>query len=123
MKHSIMRNVTIKFILWKGMRLKMKTFFSSTFVNEELLQQEGICYPIKLEYYKITNEIDPQEEKVKFGIKVVEKEYKKEGIKVNKQKIEEVSNDEEKIEELLKKLERNEVTPGGLEDVINEFVV
>ena len=48
----------------------MKTFYSSTFIKKEELQEEGIAYPIKLEYYKIINEDEIMKgEKARFGIK------------------------------------------------------
>ena len=31
----------------------MKTFFGSIFIEKEKLQEAGVKYPIKLEYYKI----------------------------------------------------------------------
>ena len=31
----------------------MKTFFGSIFIEKERLQEAGVEYPIKLEYYKI----------------------------------------------------------------------
>ena len=96
----------------------MQIFFSSTFVKEETLEEARIHYPIKLEYYKITNE-----ENSKFGIKIIKKEYKKEGTKRNNKKIPYVSNDENEIEKILKTLERNEVTPSGLEDVLKELTI
>ena len=34
----------------------MKTFFGSIFIEKEKLQEAGVKYPIKLEYYKIINE-------------------------------------------------------------------
>lgn len=34
----------------------MRTFFSSTFIKKEALNEAGIYHPIKLEYYKIINE-------------------------------------------------------------------
>ena len=36
--------------------VKMKTFFGSIFIEKEKLQEAGVKYPIKLEYYKIKNE-------------------------------------------------------------------
>ena len=54
----------------------MKTFYSSTFIKKEELQEEGIAYPIKLEYYKIINEDEIMKgEKARFGIKVIKTEY------------------------------------------------
>ena len=73
----------------------MRTYFSSTFIEKEVLNEAGIDYPIKLDYYKIINEDEMiKQEKAKFGIHVVKTEYKKEQVKVENKKIPYVSNDE-----------------------------
>lgn len=97
----------------------MRTFFSSTFIKEEMLNEERINYPIKLEYYKIINTKGEKEQK--YGINIVKKEYKKEGIKIENEEMKEITNDEKQIEEVLHILERNEVTPIGLKDVLREI--
>ncbi len=99
----------------------MRTFFSSTFIKKEALNEAGIYHPIKLEYYKIINEDEiTKQEKARFGIHVVKTEYKKENVKVEKKNIQYVSNDEKKIEEILNLLKENEVTPIAIEDVISD---
>ena len=101
----------------------MNTFFSRTFMKEETLKEARIYHPIKLEYYKITNEEEAkQQSKAKFGINIVKIEYKKDGLQVENENIRYISNDEKEIENILGLLERNEVTPIGLEDVIRDFV-
>lgn len=100
----------------------MRTFFSSTFIKKEMLKEAGIHYPIKLEYYKIINEDEMiKQERAKFGIHVVKTEYKKEDVKVENKKIQYLSNDEKKIEEILNILKENEVTPITVEDVLSDF--
>ena len=63
----------------------MKNFFGSIFINRDDLREAGIEYPIKVEYYKITNEI-PSRQKLIFGIQVIKTEYK-EKIGVEQRKI------------------------------------
>lgn len=100
----------------------MRTFFSSTFIKRETLNEVGIFHPIKLEYYKIINEDAMiQQEKAKFGIHVIKTEYKKNKIKIENKKIQYVSNDEKKIERILKLLKDNEVTPIAVEDILEDF--
>lgn len=94
----------------------MNTFFSSTFIKQEALEEARIDYPIKLEYYKM-------KEGKKFGIEIVKKEYKKEGTKVDNKQKENISEDEKEIEGILKTLERNEVTPTELDEILNDLVV
>ena len=101
----------------------MKTFFSSTFIEEKALREVGIYHPIKLEYYKIENEKDlTDEKKLKFGIEVIKKIYKKEETKLEEKKVEEVTNDEKEIEKILEKLEKNGAVPVHLEDIIHDIM-
>ncbi|MCI8760883.1 MAG: hypothetical protein HFJ34_07235 [Clostridia bacterium] len=100
----------------------MKTFFSSTFIKEETLNEARINYPVKLEYYKIINkEKNLEKDKAKFGIYILMKEYKKEGVKKGNSKMQHITNDEKQVEEIMNTLEKNEVTPGGLKDVVKEM--
>jgi len=99
----------------------MRTFFSSTFINKETLREAGIYHPIKLEYYKIINEDEIiKQERARFGIHVIKTEYKKD-IKVENKKIQYLSNDEKRIEEILTIFKQNEVTPVAVEDVLSDF--
>ena len=96
----------------------MRTFFSSTFIKEETLKEAGIYHPIKLEFYKLTNEDEiVKQGKAKFGIKIVKTEYKQDTTEVENEKIKYLSNDEKKIEEILNLLKENEVTPISVKDV------
>ena len=97
----------------------MKNFFGSIFINRDELREAGIEYPIKVEYYKITNEI-PSRQKLIFGIQVIKTEYK-EKIGVEQNRIEHITNDESEITKILSLIKENEVTPIGLEDVIIEI--
>lgn len=101
----------------------MKTFFSSTFMNKKLLEEAGIHYPIRLAYYKIINEEAEKQQKSKFGIYIVKTEYKKENIKIENKKIQYLTNDERKIEKILKTLRESEVTPIIVDDVLSDFNV
>ena len=99
----------------------MKTFFGGIFIETSKLKEEGIQYPIKVEYYKITNE----EEKIKqnkliYGIQVIKTEYR-DKIGIEQEKIEHITNDENEIIKMLNLIKENEVTPIGLEDVVLEI--
>ncbi len=99
----------------------MKNFFGSIFINRDDLREAGINYPIKVEYYKITNEDKmKQKNKLIYGIQIIKTEYK-EKIGVEQNKIEEITNDEREINKFLNIVKENEVTPIGLEDVIIEL--
>ena len=97
----------------------MKNFFGSIFINRDELLDAGINYPIKVEYYKITNEPE-KENKLLYGIQVIKTEYK-DKIGVEQNRIEHITNDESEITKMLSLIKENEVTPIGLEDVIIEI--
>ena len=100
----------------------MKIFFSSTFIKKESLEEANINHPIKLEYYKIINEDEMiNGEKEKFGIGGEKTEYIGNNIKVENKTIKYLSNDEKKVEEILKVFKENEVTPIGVADIINDL--
>lgn len=99
----------------------MKIFYCSTFIKKEELKEEGITYPIKLEYYKIINEDEIMKgEKARFGIKVVKTEYK-EKTKIEEKEITYLSNDEKRVEQILNIFKDNEVTPICVEEIIYDF--
>ena len=100
----------------------MKTFYGSIFIEKEKLREAGIRHPIKLEYYKMINEdkfINGNNEK--YGIKIVKTEYKEKNIKIEDKTIKYLSNDEQKIDNILMILKENEVTPISLQDIICDF--
>ena len=97
----------------------MKNFFGSIFINRDELLEAGINYPIKVEYYKITDEPE-KENKLLYGIQVIKTEYK-DKIGVEQNRIEHITNDESEITKMLSLIKENEVTPIGLEDVIIEI--
>ncbi len=100
----------------------MKTFYGSTFINKEKLEEGNIKYPIKLEYYKIINGDELNKNNAtKFGINIIKTEYVENEPRVEEKEIKYLSNDEQKVNEVLSILKRNEVTPVIVEDVIVDF--
>ncbi len=99
----------------------MKNYFGSIFINRDELSEAGIHYPIKVEYYRITDE-DKRENKNEpiYGIQIIKTEYR-DKIGVEQNKIEHLTNDEKEITRMLGIVKENEVTPIGLEDVITEI--
>ena len=47
----------------------LSNFFGSIFINRDRLREAGINYPIKVEYYKVINELT-------YGIQVIKTEYR-----------------------------------------------
>ena len=99
----------------------VKNFFGSIFINRDELQEAGINYPIKVEYYKIINEEEKRnQDKLIYGIQIIKTEYK-DKIGIEQHKLENITNDEKEITKMLSLIKENEVTPVGLEDVILEI--
>ena len=99
----------------------MKNFFGSIFINRDKLLEAGINYPIKVEYYKITDEErTKQKNHLVYGVQIIKTEYK-EKIGVEQRKIENITNSEKEVDKILYQLKENEVTPIGLEDVLIEL--
>lgn len=90
-------------------------------MNRDRLEEAGIKYPIKVEYYKVINEEGKiKENKLIYGIQVIKTEYR-DKIGVEQEMVEHITNDENEITRILGLMKENEVTPIGLEDVILEI--
>ena len=99
----------------------MKNFYGSIFINRDKLEEAGINYPIKVEYYKITDEEEKMNRnKLIYGIQIIKTEYK-EKIGIEQNKLEHITNDEKEITKILRLMKENEVTPICLEDIILEI--
>ena len=97
----------------------MKTFFDGVFISRDKLEEEGIEYPIKLEYFKTSGEenVGP-----KFGIEVVKTEYLNGNVRIETKEIRNVTNNISEQERILTLLKNNEVTPIGVEDVLQDLI-
>ena len=100
----------------------MNIFFGSIFIKKEQLEEAGIHYPIKLEYYKVINEDEfMKKNKEKYGIGIVKTEYLNNNTRVENKFIKYLSSSETKINDILTIFKENEVTPIAAEDVICDF--
>lgn len=100
----------------------MNTFFGSTFIDKEKLEEAGINYPIKVEYYKKINEDDVNSDnKAKFGITIVETKYLSDDIKVKTKDIKYVTNDEVEENRILNIFKESQVTLINSEEVIRDL--
>ena len=103
----------------------MKTFFDGIFISKEHLNEAGIKFPIKLEYYKTTreesNEIARENEN-KYGIEIVKTEYREGNVRVETKEINNIANNIKDQEKILTLLRDNEVTPIGVEDVLEDLL-
>ncbi len=96
----------------------MKTFFGGIFIETSKLKEEGIEYPIKVEYYKLKDENKTDK---KYGIKIIKKEFKNKIIEIETKEMKSLSNDECKINRMLELFKKNEVTPISAEEIIEDF--
>ena len=100
----------------------MNTFFGSIFIEMEKLKEAGVEYPIKLEYYKNKNQDEFIKGKnAKYGVKIINTSYLEDDTKVEDKTIKYLSNNEQKVNDILKILKDNEVTPICVQDVIYDF--
>ena len=97
----------------------MKTFFDGVFISKEKLDEAGIEYPIKLEYYKTLEE---ENVVAKFGIEVVKTEYFNGNVRVEKKELKSITDNEDEQNKLLTILRNNEITPIGVDDVLQELL-
>lgn len=95
----------------------MKTFYGGTYIGKEILEENDIYHPIRLEYYKIENE---KESELFYGIEVVKTEYKKEKTDVESNVVENVTMEEAEILEMLDKFKEGTVMPSLLEEMVEE---
>lgn len=94
----------------------MKTFFGGCFIGDNKLKEAGIKYPIKVEYYKLKDEKNK-----KYGIEIIKTEYKNKHIDIEKQELNSLSRNENKIEKILELFKKNEVTPISAIEIIEDF--
>ena len=100
----------------------MNTFFGSIFIEKEKLKEAGVEHPIKLEYYKIINEDEfINRYNAQYGIKIIKTEYIKNNNKIEDKTIRYLSNNEQRVEDILNVFKKNEVTPVSVDDIIGDF--
>ena len=111
-------------ILWGSILKKgehslesVKSFYGGTFLSTEELKETNINYKIELQYYKTKLDL-LKEDKKSYGVGIIKKEYKDVEPNIEKSRIDGITESHENIEELLKKLYENKVTPIALEEII-----
>lgn len=104
--------------MWKGEPLE--DIFGGIFIKRKFLEEEGIDYPIRLEYYK--TEREEKNVETKYGVKIIKKEYLEGNVKIETKECNNITNNLAKEKQILTLLKNNEVTPIGLEDVLRELI-
>lgn len=99
----------------------MKAFFDGIFIDEKKLNEAGIKYPIKLEYYKtIASEGNVE---AKYGIEIIKTEYKNGKIYTEREIAENLTNNTQELDRILTTLRNNEVTPIAMQDILSDIFV
>jgi len=96
----------------------MRSFFGSIFIEKAKLAAEGILYPIKVEYYKLSSESQIEKN---YGIKIIKTEYKKEMIDIEEKEVKHLTNDENVINNVLELFKENEVTPITAREILEDL--
>lgn len=97
----------------------MKSFFGGTYIDKEKLACNNINYPIRLEYYKVSEIINHNSV---YGVEIVKTEYKDQSSpKVTKKTINGVTTEEKEINILLEKFKLGTVTPITAIEMIEEL--
>lgn len=93
------------------------------YYGDTLLDENESNNKIMLEYYRVektaTRSIN---QKTFYGITIVKKEYKRDGIEFEKNCIERISTNENKIGNIIETLKKNKVTPIALNDVLADLL-
>jgi len=98
-------------------------YYGATLLNETDLVGVTNGNKIMLEYYEIKKRsIEKTKLKTFYGIEIVKKEYGKDEIKCEKNSVNKISTNENKIINIIEKLKSNKVTPIGLNDVLLDLL-
>lgn len=97
----------------------MRSFYGLTYIGKELLRNNNICYPIRLEYYKTE---ETKNFKSMYGIEVVKTEYRKDEVKVENKIIDNVTSEENEIEQILEQFKTGKITPVVAEEMTQELL-
>lgn len=99
-------------------------YYGATFLEEKDLVESNITNNIELKYYKIENYERKilKKEKLSYGIEIVKKEYTDENIKVEKNRVENITDNAVKVINIIETLKKYKVTPIGLQDVVSDLL-
>lgn len=101
-----------------------RTYYGGTFLEKEDLRETNINHRIELEYYTTKNHTNKEtkDEKATYGIEIVKKEYIGNKVDTESSRKEHISNNADKVIEIIDTLKRYKVTPIGLNDVLEDLL-
>ncbi len=94
-----------------------KELYDKTTINRNDIEEINLRGKIQLEYYKTKND-----DNKKYGIKIVKKQKKICKEMIESKEIDNISDEEIKINTLLNILVNNKVTPIALDDVLADLI-
>lgn len=99
-------------------------YYGATFLEEKDLVESNTKNNIELKYYKIENYESRilRKEKLSYGIEIVKKEYADKKVKIEKNKIEDITDNAAKVINIIETLKKYKVTPIGLQDVVSDLL-
>ena len=96
-----------------------RTYYGETFLEKNDLAETNIENKIRLEYYTTKR---TKEEKDVYGIEVVKKEFRPNEMNTEIKIKDSVTNNSQKIIEIIETLRKYKVTPIGLNDVLEDLL-
>lgn len=101
-----------------------KVYYGGIFLDKKDLKETKINHRIELEYYKTNNHNKNviKETPMFYGIEVVKKEYKSREINIETSNVNYISNNANKVIEIIEILKKHKVTPIGLQDVVDDLL-
>ena len=98
----------------------VRELYNKTIIDKNDIEGINLKGKIQLEYYKTTNNLI--DDYKKYGIKVVKRHKKIYKEMIESKEIDNISNEETKIDTLLSILVNNKVTPIALDDVLADLI-
>lgn len=99
-----------------------RAYYGSTFLEKEDLAETNINNRIELEYYATKYCKNKKDDKLKYGIEVIKKEYHDNQINTESSNIQNISKNKDKVIEIINTLIKYKVTPIGLKDVLDDLL-
>ena len=97
-----------------------RKFYGDTIINLEDMEEDELRNLFKIEYYQIESSISEASHLNQYGIEILKRSYKDDTI-LERKEIMDITNVEEKVNNVLDILYRNKVTPISVDDIIEDL--
>ena len=99
----------------------LRTFFGKTTINNEDAEQANFDR-MYLEYYKNVNEREIKKDEKPYGVTIIKKTQIGKILEIEEKEVKNILNRENDVDNILKLLVEYNVTPIGLDDVLQDLV-